>query len=464
MATKYVPEPFRIKSVEPIKILTREQREQKIKAAKYNLFNLRGEDCYIDLLTDSGTNAMSQNQWAAIMMGDEAYAGANSYFNLVKAGQDIFGYEYIQPVHQGRAAEKVLFPQLLDKGKYAISNMFFDTTRAHVELAGARCIDCVVPEAKDPAKRSPFKGNIDIARLEALIKEHGPDKVGLVVMTVTNNSAGGQPVSMQNIRETSEICRRYNIPLDIDAARYAENAYFIKRDEPGYQDKPIIDIIREMFSYGDMFTMSAKKDTIVNMGGLIGVKDGNSPLILPIKAACISFEGFFTYGGLSGRDMEALAVGLYEGIDDDYLQYRIGQMEYLASLLDDAGIAYQAPVGGHGVFIDAAAMFPHIPYLEYPGQVLALELYKEAGIRSCDIGSYMLGNDPDSGKQLHADFEFTRMAIPRRVYTQAHLDVVANALIAVKERANQIKRGYRITWEPPILRHFQAHLEPIGQD
>ena len=280
-------------------------------------------------------------------------------------------------------------------------------------------------------------------------------------MTVTNNSAGGQPVSMQNIRETSEICRKYNIPLDIDAARYAENAYFIKRDEPGYQDKPIIDIIREMFSYGDMFTMSAKKDTIVNMGGLIGVKDGKSPLILPIKAACISFEGFFTYGGLSGRDMEALAVGLYEGISDDYLKYRIGQMEYLASLLDDAGIAYQAPVGGHGVFIDAAAMFPHIPYYEYPAQALAIELYKEAGIRSCDIGSYMLGNDPDTGKQLHADFEFTRMAIPRRVYTQAHLDVVADALIAVKERASQIKHGYRITWEPPILRHFQAHLEPI---
>lgn len=463
MKTKYIPEPFRIKMVETIKMTTREEREQKIKEAHYNVFNLRGEDVYIDLLTDSGTNAMSSNQWAGIMLGDEAYAGARSYYNLLETAKEIFGYDYFQPVHQGRAAEKVLFPTFLRKGLYAISNMFFDTTRAHVELAGARCIDCVVEEAKDPEKRAKFKGNMDVVKLEQLIQEHGPENIGLVVMTVTNNSAGGQPVSMKNMKEVAAICKKYNITLDIDAARYAENAYFIKRDEEGYADKSIREIIREMFSYADMFSMSSKKDGIVNMGGMIGVKDGKkyADTILKIKANCISFEGFTTYGGLNGRDLEALAIGLNEALEEDYLKYRIGQMEYLAGLLDEAGIAYQAPVGGHGLFIDAKKMLPHIPYNEFPAQVLALELYKEAGIRSCDIGSYMLGNDPDTGEQLKSEFEFTRLAIPRRVYTQAHLDVIADALIAIKERAHEIKRGYRILWEPPILRHFQAHLEPI---
>ncbi|MEH6993391.1 tryptophanase [Neobacillus drentensis] len=461
MAIKYIAEPFRIKSVEPIKILSREEREQRIEEAKYNLFGIKGEDVYIDLLTDSGTGAMSVEQWAGIMRGDEAYAGASSYFKLRDAGIDIFGYEYIQPVHQGRAAEKVLFPTFLSEGKYAISNMFFDTTRAHVELAGARAIDCVVEEAKDPSIRSPFKGNMDVEKMKLIIDEYGPENIGLVVMTITNNSAGGQPVSMQNMREVSEICKKHNIPLDIDAARYAENAFFIKQREEECRNMSIKEIITKMFSYGDMFTMSAKKDTIVNMGGLIGVKDGNSPLILKIKANCISYEGFYTYGGLAGRDLEALAIGLYEGIDESYLAYRIGQSEYIAARLDEAGIQYQAPVGGHGVFVDAQSMFPHIPYIEYPGQVLAIELYKEAGIRTCDIGSYMLGNDPDTKEQLKADFEFTRLAIPRRVYTQAHLDVVVDALIAIKERAHEIKRGYKISWEPPILRHFQASLEPI---
>jgi tryptophanase len=340
--------------------------------------------------------------------------------------------------------------------------MFFDTTRAHVELAGARAIDCVVEIAKNPALRAPFKGNMDVELMEKRINELGRANVGLVVMTITNNSAGGQPVSMQNMREVSQICKKYGIPLDIDAARYAENAYFIKRDEERYANTSIKNIIHEMFSYGDMFTMSAKKDAIANMGGLIGVKDQNTPLILKIKANCISYEGFYTYGGLSGRDLEALAIGLYEGIDENYLRYRIGQMEYLAGRLDEAGVAYQSPVGGHGVFVDAMTMFPQIPYNEFPGQVLAIELYKEAGIRTCDIGSYMLGNDPDTGEQLHASFEFTRLAIPRRVYTQAHIDIMADALISIKARAGQIKRGYRIAWEPPILRHFQAHLEPIA--
>jgi len=442
-------------------MLTREQREEKIAQTRYNVFGLRGEDCYIDLLTDSGTNAMSIDQWAGVMRGDESYAGASGYFKLIEVGGDVFDYGYIQPVHQGRAGEKVLLPLFLEKGKYAISNMFFDTTRAHVELTGARAIDCVVKIAKDPSHRAPFKGNMDTEQLERLINELGRENVGLVVMTITNNSAGGQPVSMKNMREVFLICQKYGIPLNIDAARFAENAFFIKRDEEGYADASIKDIIREMFSYSDTFTMSAKKDAIVNIGGLVGVKDKDSPLIIKVKANCISYEGFYTYGGLSGRDLEAISIGLYEGIDESYLRYRIGQAEYLAGRLDEAGVAYQSPVGGHGVFVDAAAMFPHIPYYEFPAQVLALELYKEAGIRACDIGSYMLGNDPDTGKQLKADFEFTRLAIPRRVYTQAHLDIVADALISVKEKAASIKRGYRITWEPPVLRHFQAHLEPI---
>lgn len=459
MAIKYVAEPFRIKMVETIKMLTREERVQKIAEAKYNTFNLKGEDVYIDLLTDSGTNAMSQEQWAGVMRGDEAYAGSSSYYKLLDAARDITGYKYIQPVHQGRAAEKVLFGVMMGEGQYSISNMHFDTTRAHVELAGARAVDCVVPIANEPSKRAPFKGNMDVERLESLIKEYGPENVALVIMTVTNNSAGGQPVSMANVKETAAICKKYGIKLNIDAARYAENAYFIKQREEGYADKSIKEIINEMFSYADSFTMSAKKDTIVNMGGLFGVKD-DEELFTACKGRTISFEGFTTYGGLSGRDLEALAIGLYEGLDEDYLRYRIGQMEYLASRLDDAGIAYQSPVGGHGVFVDAKALFPHIPYNEFPGQALAIELYIEAGIRTCDIGSYMLGNDPDTGKQLEANFEFTRFAIARRVYTQAHIDIMADALIEIKKRADQVK-GYRITWEPPVLRHFQAHLEPV---
>lgn len=458
---KYITEPFKIKTVEPIKVLTREERERKIEEAHNNVFYLKGEDCYIDLLTDSGTNAMSSAQWAGIMAGDESYAGATSYFKLIDTAKDIFKYEYIQPVHQGRAAEKVLFPLLLEKGKFAISNMFFDTTRAHVELTGARAIDCVVSEALDPTLRVPFKGNMDVKKLEETILEKGKENIGMVVMTITNNSAGGQPVSVDNMKAVSEICKKYGIHLNIDAARYAENAYFVKRDDEEYKASSITDIVSLMFSYGDSFTMSAKKDAIVNMGGLIGIKDGNSPLVLKVKANCISYEGFFSYGGLSGRDMEALAIGLREGLELDFLRYRIGQMEYLAERLDEEGIIYQAPVGGHGVFLDAKAMFPHIPYNEFPGQVLALELYKEAGIRGCDIGSYMLGNDPDTKEQLKSTFEFTRLAIPRRVYTRGHLDTIVEALIEIKKRAKTIERGYMITWEPPILRHFQAHLVPI---
>lgn len=459
MSKKYVAEPFKIKMVEPIKMTTKEEREEKIKEANYNLFSLKADDVYIDLLTDSGTGAMSSKQWAAVMLGDESYSGASSYFKLVEAAKDIFGYKYIQPVHQGRAAEKVLVPLFVEQGKYAISNMHFDTTRAHVELTGAKAIDCVVPEALDTVTYAPFKGNMDIERMEKLITEFGVENVGVIIMTVTNNTAGGQPVSMENMRETYKVAQKYKIPVLIDAARYAENAYFIKTREEGYQDKTIKEIVKEMFSYGDMLTMSSKKDAIVNMGGLIGVRD-DEELYNNVKARTISFEGFVSYGGLAGRDLEALSVGLYEGIDFDYLKYRIGQMEYIANRLDEAGIAYQSPVGGHAVFIDAKKLLPHIPYYQFPAQALAIELYKEAGIRTCDIGSYMLDNDPLTGEQRQSELELTRLAIPRRVYTQAHLDVIVDALISINERAEKIK-GYEITWQPKVLRHFTSKLKPI---
>lgn len=459
MSKKYVAEPFKIKMVEPIKMTTKEEREEKIKEANFNLFSLKADDVYIDLLTDSGTGAMSSKQWAAVMLGDESYSGASSYFKLVEAAKDIFGYKYIQPVHQGRAAEKVLVPLFVEQGKYAISNMHFDTTRAHVELTGAKAIDCVVPEALDTVTYAPFKGNMDIVRMEKLINEFGVENVGVIIMTVTNNTAGGQPVSMENMRETYKVAQKYKIPVLIDAARYAENAYFIKTREEGYADKTIKEIVKEMFSYGDMMTMSSKKDAIVNMGGLIGVR-GDEELYNNVKARTISFEGFVSYGGLAGRDLEALSVGLYEGIDFDYLKYRIGQMEYIANRLDEAGIAYQLPVGGHAVFVDAKKLLPHIPYYQFPAQALAIELYKEAGIRTCDIGSYMLDNDPVTGEQRQSELELTRLAIPRRVYTQAHLDVIVDALISIKERADQIK-GYEITWQPKVLRHFTSKLRPI---
>ena len=459
MSKKYVAEPFKIKMVEPIKMTTKEEREVKIANANYNLFSLKADDVYIDLLTDSGTGAMSSKQWAAVMLGDESYSGASSYFKLVDAAKDIFGYKYIQPVHQGRAAEKVLIPLFAETGKYAISNMHFDTTRAHVELTGAKAIDCVVPEALDTVKYAPFKGNMDVARMENLINEFGPENVGVIIMTVTNNTAGGQPVSMKNMRETYKVAKKYNIPVLIDAARYAENAYFIKTREVGYEDKTIKEIVREMFSYGDMMTMSSKKDAIVNMGGLIGIKD-DEELYDNIKARTISFEGFVSYGGLAGRDLEALAVGLYEGIDYDYLRYRIGQMAYIANRLDEAEIAYQSPVGGHAIFIDAKKLLSHIPYYQFPAQALAIELYKEAGIRSCDIGSYMLDNDPVTGEQRQSELELTRLAVPRRVYTQAQLDVIVDALISIKERASEIN-GYEITWQPKVLRHFTSKLKPV---
>ncbi|HSR03087.1 MAG TPA: tryptophanase [Proteiniclasticum sp.] len=459
MSVKYFAEPFKIKMVEPIKILTREERIEKIREADYNVFSLAAEDCYIDLLTDSGTGAMSADQWAGIMLGDESYSGSKSFFKLQKSAKDIFGYEFIQPVHQGRAAEKVVMPILLGEGKVSIANMHFDTTRAHVEIAGARAIDCVVKEALDTESYAPFKGNMDNEKLVKLIEEYGKENVGAIIITVTNNSAGGQPVSIANIKETSRIAKENGIKVIIDAARYAENCHFIKQREEGYENKSIREIAREIFSYGDVFTMSSKKDAIVNIGGLIGVKN-DAEFFEKVKANTIPMEGFISYGGLAGRDLEAIAIGLQEGVDEDFLRYRIGQMEYLAGKLEEAGIPYQSPVGGHAVFLDAKKLLPQIPYNEFPAQALAIELYLEAGIRSCDIGSYMLGNDPDTGEQLQSKFEFTRLAVPRRVYTQSHLDVIVEALIEIKKRSDEIK-GYRITWEPKILRHFTAKLEPL---
>lgn len=456
---EYIAEPFKIKMVEPLKITTREERIQKLKEANYNVFGLKSDDVYIDLMTDSGTGSMSHTQWAGMMIGDESYAGARGYTKVEAAVQDIFGYKYAQPVHQGRGAEKVLFPCLLKEGQACISNMHFDTTRGHVDLVGARPVDIVVPEAKNTTDYSPFKGNMDVQRMEKFILDKGKENVGLVIITITNNSAGGQPVSMKNIKETSEVAKKFGIPVIIDAARYAENAYFIKQREEGYESKSIKEIIQEMFSYASAFTMSAKKDAMVNMGGLIGVKD-DEELFTAVKGLTIPYEGFVTYGGLAGRDLEALAIGLYEGMNEDHLKYRIGQVEYLGELIREAGVPFQYPVGGHALFLDAAKILPHIPYSEFPGQALACELYIEAGIRSCDIGSFMIGNDPLTGEQIKSEMEFTRLAIPRRVYTQSHLDVVAKAIINIMKKKEEVK-GYEIVWEPPVLRHFTAKLKPI---
>ncbi len=456
---KYIMEPFKIKMVEPIRISTREERESKIKAANYNLFGLSSDDILIDFQTDSGTGAMSHFQWAGIITGDESYSGSRGYYQLVDAVKDIFGYNYAQPVHQGRAAEKVLFPIFLKPGKISISNMHFDTSKAHVEIAGARAIDCVCEDALDMNTFKPFKGNMNIKKMQELIDEHKPENIGMILMTITNNSAGGQPVSMQNIRETAEIAKKYNITMVMDSARFAENAYFIKKREEGYADKSISEIIREMFSYADAFTMSAKKDAIVNMGGLIGIK--NDPeLYQSVCAGTIPNEGFLTYGGLAGRDLAGLAIGLYEGINYDYLNYRIGQVEYLGDRLKEMNVPFQYPTGGHGVFLDAKQILPHVPYYEFPAQALSVAMYIEGGIRACDVGSLMMGNDPDTGEQIQAQFEFCRMAIPRRVYTQSHFDHTAETIAQVMRNADKYK-GFKITWEPKILRHFTCHMKPI---
>lgn len=460
MDKKYMAEPYRIKMVEPIRETTREERINLLKNAGYNPFSLKSDDVYIDLLTDSGTGAMSQNQWAAMMTGDEAYAGSRSFYRLESVVKNITGYKYFIPVHQGRGAEKVFLPQLVTKpGMYYISNIHFDTTRAHVELAGARAIDCVVPECYDIEHWHDFKGNMCLDCLEKTIIEKGKEHIAGVIMTITNNSAGGQPVSMKNIKETRKICDKYGIKMIIDGARYAENAFFIKEREKGYENTSIFDIAQEQLSYADAFLMSAKKDGLVNMGGIIAIKDDENLYNL-CRTMVVPYEGFPTYGGLNGRDMDALAVGLMEALDERYLRHRIDQVRYLGDRLHDAGVPIQYPVGGHAVFVDCKAFAPQIPYDQFPALAVTNEIYIEAGVRAVEIGSLLLGRDPDTHKNLESKMELMRLTIPRRLYTYNQLDVVADAVIHVYEHRNDIK-GYEFIYESPILRHFTSTFRPI---
>lgn len=432
-------ESFRIKMVEPIHKSTREEREKWIRDARYNLFNLRSDEVFIDLLTDSGTGAMSDRQWAGLMQGDESYAGARSYYNMKNAIRDILGFDYFLPTHQGRAAENVLYSTIINEGDVLPGNSHFDTTKGHIEFRKAHAIDCTIDEAADTQLEIPFKGNLDPAKLEKVLKETPKERIPAVVLTVTNNTAGGQPVSMANIREVSELCHRYGVRLQIDSARFAENAYFIKTREEGYADKSIKEIVREMFSYADIMTMSSKKDAIVNMGGFVAFRD--EQLWRRCQMFCIMNEGFITYGGMSGRDMNALAIGLDEGTEFDYLETRIKQVEYLGAKLDEYGIPYQRPAGGHAIFVDAKKVLTHVPKEEFIAQTLAIELYLEAGIRGVEIGSILADRDPETRENRYPKLELLRLAIPRRTYTNNHMDVIAAALKNVYDRREQITHG-----------------------
>ena len=457
---KTIIEPFRIKSVEPIRMTTPAEREMRLREAAYNVFLLKSDDVLIDLLTDSGTSAMSSEQWASLMRGDESYAGSPSFYRFERAVQDIFGFKYVFPTHQGRAAERILFSVLCKPGDVVPSNTHFDTTRANVEFAGAKAVDLVIPEGRQPALVHPFKGNMDVAALERLIAEVGREKIPLCMLTVTNNSGGGQPVSMANVRAVSAVCRRHGIPLYIDACRYAENAYFIKLREKGYADRAPIDIAREMFSLADGATMSAKKDGLANIGGFIASND--AAVAQQERNLLILTEGFPTYGGLAGRDLEAIAVGLYEALAEDYLLYRITSTTYLGRHIAEAGVPIVQPPGGHAVYIDAAALFPQIPALELPGQALVVELFREAGIRAVEIGTVMFGRrDPATGQESTAPMELVRLAIPRRAYTQSHVDYAVEAILNVFARRERV-RGYRFVEQAPFLRHFTARFEPLG--
>lgn len=443
--------------VESIHRSTREERDQWIKEAHYNVFQLKAEQVFIDLLTDSGTGAMSDRQWSAMMLGDESYAGARSFYRFKEVVTSITGFEHVLPTHQGRAAENVFFSTLVKKGTVIPGNSHFDTTKGHIESRGGIALDCTVDEARDTQLEVPFKGNVDVAKLEAALKEHG-DKVAFVVITCTNNTAGGQPVSMQNIRETSELTHRYGKRLVMDSARFAENAYFIKTREKGYAERSIREICREMFSYADAMTMSAKKDAIVNMGGFFATR--HQDWYDAAKVFCIVNEGYVTYGGMSGRDMEALATGLEENTEFSMLETRIKQVEYLGKRLDEFGIPYQRPVGGHAIFIDAPRVLPNVPKEEFPAQTLTVELYREAGIRGCEIGYLLADRDPVTRQNRFGGLDLLRLAIPRRTYTNNHMDVVAVAMKNVFDRRDSIRRGVVIEWEAPIMRHFTVQLKP----
>jgi tryptophanase len=452
MPTKTIIEPFRIKSVEPIRWTTREQRKDLLRAAHYNLFLVRADDVLIDLLTDSGTGAMSTHQWAAVMEGDESYAGSRSFDRFKASVQDIFGYTHVIPTHQGRAAERILFHVMCKKGDVVPNNTHFDTTRANVEFVGAEAVDLLLPEARRPEARLPFKGNMNVAALEELIARVGRKRIPLVMLTVTNNSGGGQPVSMENAKAVSAVCHRHGIPLYFDACRFAENAYFIQLREPGYESKTPKQIAQEMFALGDGCTMSAKKDGMANIGGFLCTND--DILARQEQDLLILTEGYPTYGGLAGRDLEAIAVGLQEALEQDYLRYRIASTAYLGDHISEHGVPIVQPPGGHAIYLDAKAFLPHVPVDQFPGVALAAELYLEGGIRSVEIGSLMFAGA--------AQMELVRLAIPRRVYTQSHIDYVVEIILKVWEQRSQI-RGMRLTYEAPFLRHFTAHLEPVGE-
>ena len=456
---KTIIEPFKVKVVEPIKMTTRAEREGYLRQAAYNLFLLKAENVIIDLLTDSGTAAMSAEQWSALMRGDESYAGSKSFYRFEEVVRDIFGFQQVIPMHQGRAAERILFSVMCKQGSVVPNNTHFDTTRANIEYVGAEAVDLPIPEFYQPAAHHPFKGNMDTQALEQLIRRVGAERIPLVMITVTNNSGGGQPVSMANIREVRDICSLYGLPLYLDACRFAENAYFIKLREAGYADKSVKEIAREMFSYADGCTMSAKKDGLANIGGFLCTNDNQ--LAQREKDLLILTEGFPTYGGLAGRDLEAIAVGLQEVLHEDYLQYRFASIRYLGEHIARAGVPIVQPPGGHAIYIDAKAMLPHIPPLQYPGQALAIELYREGGIRSCEIGTVMHADkNPETDEEMPSAMELVRLAIPHRVYTQSHIDYVVEAILQVYERRAAIS-GYRIISQPKFLRHFTASFAPV---